>query len=183
MADARKVAKKGFFEISAPLLSAKLHAYGNTADELVGKTIKLDLTRTLRGKSFELVLKLHKEGEQLVGQPTSLSLAGSFIRKSMRKSADYVEDSFVAETKEGKVRIKPFLIARNRVSRAVLNELRVNARKILEGYVRVKTPKELFSDLMTNKMQKELSLKLKKVYPLAFCEIRVFETVSEKKSF
>ncbi len=183
MADAKKTIKKGFFEVVAPMTSAKIHVYGNSADELVGKTVKLDLTRSLRGKSFELVMKLAKDGEQLVGQPQSLSLAGSFIRRSMRNSADYVEDSFIAETKEGKVRLKPFMISRNRVSRAVLNELRVQARKILETHVRMRTPKELFSDLMTGKIQKELASKLKKVYPLAFCEIRVFELVPEKKQF
>jgi ribosomal protein S3AE len=183
MATARNVVRKSFIEVSAPMTSAKLHVYCNSADEMVGKTITLDMTRALRGKSFELVLRLEKDGDKLIGQPISLSLAGSFIRRSMRKSADYVEDSFIAETKEGKVRIKPFMITRSRVSRAVLREIRSNARKLLEAYVRIKTPKELFSDLMTNKIQKELSMKLKKVYPLAFCEIRVFEIVQERKQF
>jgi len=183
MATAKKGAKKVFFEVTAPFTSAKLHVFGSSIDEVVGRTITLDLTRSLRGKSFVLILKLAKEGDKLVGKPVSLTLAGSFIRRSMRSGTDYLEDSFIAETKEGKVRIKPFMIARNRVSRAILGELRAAARKTLEEAVRIKTPTELFSDLMTNKLQKELSLKLKKIYPLAFCEIRAFELVTEKVSF
>ncbi len=34
--------------------------------------------------------------------------------------------------------------------------------------------------MTTNKLQKELSLKLKKIYPLALCEIRHFSIESEK---
>jgi ribosomal protein S3AE len=183
MVEAKKSTKKSFFEVSAPFTSAKLHVFGNSQDDVVGRTIKLDLTRSLRGKSFELVLKIAKEGDKLVGKPVSLALAGSFIRRSMRSGTDYVEDSFITETKEGKVRVKPFMITRNRVSRSVLRGLRIASRKALEAAVRIKTPGEIFSDLMTNKLQKELSLKLKKIYPLAFCEIRVFEIVTEKKSF
>jgi len=42
---------------------------------------------------------------------------------------------------------------------------------IIEG----DTFKEVASEVMANKIQKELSLKLKKIYPLALCEIRVLE--------
>ena len=34
---------------------------------------------------------------------------------------------------------------------------------------------------MTNKLQKELSFKLKKIYPLALCEIRIFKIVGERE--
>jgi ribosomal protein S3AE len=44
-----------------------------------------------------------------------------------------------------------------------------------------KTSLELFSDIMVGKIQKELSLKLKKIYPLALCEIRILEIVNKKQ--
>jgi ribosomal protein S3AE len=73
------------------------------------------------------------------------------------------------------------MITRNKVSRAVRNELRKESRKFLEGFVTTRTSKEVFSDLTSNKIQRELSMKLKKIYPLALCEIRVFEMIFEKK--
>ncbi len=173
MATSKKGTKKTFFEVSAPLTSAKLHVYGSSAEEIVGKTIKLDMTRSLRGKSFEVTLKISHQDGALVGKPTNMALANSYIRRSMRKGADYVEDSFVTDSKDGNVVVKPFMIARNRVSRAVRQSLRDGAKDFLQGYIRMRTIQEIFSDMMTNKLQKELSLKLKKVYPLAFCEIRV----------
>jgi len=73
------------------------------------------------------------------------------------------------------------MITRNKVSRAVRQSLRLTARQHLEVHLTTRTSKELFSEVMTNKLQKELSLKLKKIYPLALCEIRVFAMVEGKK--
>jgi len=173
----KKSARKSFFEVKVPLTSAKVQVYGNSVEEIDGKVIKIDLTRNLKGKNLELRLRAKNINGVLEGKPISLELIGSYIRRAMRPGIDYVEDSFVAETKDGKARVKPFLITRNRVSRAVRRELRNLARKHLETYLKARNHLEIFSELMTNKIQKELFLKLKKIYPLAFCEIRVFEVL------
>lgn len=171
----KKGAKKQFFEIKAPVTATKIQLYAGSLEELDGKVVKLDLTRSLKGKNFELRLKVVKGAEGLEAEPVGLELVGSYIRRMMRTGIDYVEDSFVSEVKDGKMRIKPFMITRNKVSRAVRRELRNNARKFLEGYLRARTAKETFSEVMTNRIQKELFVKLKKVYPLALCEIRIIE--------
>lgn len=180
MAIAKKGTKKEFFEVASSITASKLHVYGSDMDEAVGKTILLDMTRSLRGKSFEVTLRVEKEGDHLIGNPFKMMLAGSFVRRTMRKGTDYVEDSFIAESKDGKVVIKPFMISRNRISRSVRAALRSGAREFLEGYARIRTVQEMFSDIMTNKLQKEMAVKLKKVYPLAFCEIRALEAVNEE---
>jgi ribosomal protein S3AE len=178
----KKGAKKGFFEVMAPLTATKISLYSGSPDELVGKVAKIDLTRSLKGKNFELKFKVFKNEKGLLeGEPISLWLAGSYVRRMMRTGIDYVEDSFVAECKERKVRVKPFLIARNKVSRAVRRELRNMTRKFIESYVKTRSAKESLVDITTNKLQKELFLKLKVIYPLSFCEIRAFEILSEKK--
>lgn len=173
--------KKKFFEVVAPLISSKISLYSASLEELEGKIVKLDLTRILRGKSFELKLKVKKEGGELVAEPISLWLSGSYIRRMIRNGIDYVEDSFVVECKDGKVVVKPFLITRHKVSREVRKNLRSAARKHLENFIKIRTTKELFSEIMSNRVQKEMSLELKKIYPLALCEVRVFEIVSSQK--
>lgn len=177
---ARKGIKKGFFEVKAPLTSAPIHLYGATAEEFNGRFVKLDLTRSLKGKSFELKLRVNHENGELKGEPVTLELAGSYIRKSIRKGTDYVEDSFAAECRDFNVRIKPFMLTRKKVSRAVRNALRTNARNFIESYIKARTAGEIFSELTANKLQRELSFKLKKIYPLALCEIRYFGIESEK---
>jgi ribosomal protein S3AE len=171
----KKGAKKAFFEIKAPVTATKIQLYASSLEELEGKVVKIDLTRSLKGKNFELRLKVGKGADGLEAEPVGLELVGSYIRRMMRTGIDYVEDSFVSEVKDGKMRVKPFMIARNKVSRAVRKELRNSARKFLEGYLKARTAKEAFSEVMTNRIQKELFVKLKKVYPLALCEIRIIE--------
>lgn len=177
----KKGIKRSFFEVVAPLTSTKIFLYAATKEELAGKVVKLDLTRSLRGKSLELRFRVKNQNGILEGDPIALELMGSFIRRMIRKGIDYVEDSFILETKDAKVIVKPFLITRNKVSRAVRNSLRENTRKNLEAHFKTRSTKELFSEIISNKIQKELSLKLKKIYPLALCEIRWFEIVEPLK--
>ncbi|MCA9485408.1 MAG: hypothetical protein KC506_01025, partial [Nanoarchaeota archaeon] len=101
----------------------------------------------------------------------------SYIRRVMRKSADYCEDSFEAECRDSIVRIKPLLVTRRRVSRAVLKALRDSTKKLLETYLKTRTSQEVFSELMANKLQKQMATKLKKIYPLALSEIRMLQIV------
>jgi ribosomal protein S3AE len=174
---AKKGMKKGFFDVRTPITATRIQLYGSSLEELEGKIVKLDLTRSLKGKNFELRLKVAKKENVLEAEPISIELLGSYIRRMMRLGIDYVEDSYVAEMKDGKARIKPFMITRNKVSRAVRKELKDTGRKFVESYIKTRDSKEVFEDILTNKIQKELFLKLKKIYPLALCEIRIFELV------
>ncbi|MEK6928487.1 MAG: hypothetical protein AABW65_00845 [Nanoarchaeota archaeon] len=175
MPETKKTQKKSFFEVKVPLTAAKIYLYGNSVEELSGKVVKLDMTRSLRGKSIELKIKIKAENGQLIGNPASINIIGSYIRKMMRNSTDYVEDSFIADCKDCKVRIKPFMITRNKVSRALRKALRDYARNYLISYLKTRDIKEIFSETISNKIQKEMSLKLKKIYPLVLCEIRCLE--------
>ena len=91
----------------------------------------------------------------------------------MRKGTDYVEDSFSAECKDAQVRIKPFLITRRKVPRKIRKSLREKARQELINYVKAKNSEELFDEILKNQLQKNLIVKLKKIYPLSLCEIRI----------
>lgn len=176
-----KGSKKKFFEVKLPLTATKVHIYGASPEELEGCIIRVDMTRSLRGKNLELRAKVKNNNGSLEATPTSLEIMPSYIRRSIRKGTDYIEDSFETECKDAKLRVKPFMITRKRVSRAVRNALREGAKKHLEAHIKVRTAEEVFSEVTSNKIQKELSFKLKKIYPLAFCEIRVIEIIPEKK--
>ena len=130
-----------FFDVKVPITSAKVHLFGASAEEFVGKMIRLDLTRSLKGKSIELGLRVTLEGDELKGEPEYMEVSGSYIRRMIRKGIDYVEDSFEIDCRDFRVRVKPFLITRNKVSRAIRRELRNTARKFLEGYVKARSAK------------------------------------------
>jgi len=176
----KRNAQYSFYEVDAPLTSAKISLYGSGVEELDGKVVKLDMSRSLRGKNLELKMKVKNDNGKLVAEPIGAKILSSYIRKVMRKGVDYVEDSFVTDCKDNKVLVKPFLITRNKVSRSVRKALREKAKEFLIGLMTTRNAMELFSDIMSNKLQKEMSLKLKKIYPLALSEIRVFEIVKKK---
>lgn len=165
--------KKKFYKIEIPALGKQIELFGNSLESFNNQTVKLDLTRMLRGKSIEVLFRISATNEKAFAVPLKLTLLGFFIRRMLRTGIDYVEDSFSAECKEGKLRIKPFLIARKKVSREVRKALRNTAREYIEGYIKDKSFEELVEEIISNRLQKSLSLKLKKVYPLALCEIRM----------
>lgn len=173
--------KKKFFEVEIPLTNSHAELLAYDVDSLKNRSIKLDLTRQLRGKSIEVLFKVDVKGKEAVAHPVKMTLLPFFIRRMLRKKISYVEDSFLAECRDAHVRIKPFLIARKRVSRAVRNALRNETKDWLQIYVKEKNYKDIFSDIISNRLQKPLSLKLKKIYPLALCEVRKFELVRLKE--
>ncbi len=167
--------KKKFFDVEMPLIGKQTQLQAYEISELNGRFIKYDLTRMLKGKSVMLTSKVKVDGNEATSIPKKIILMPYFIRRVMRKGTNYVEDSFSAECKDSKIVIKPFLITRRKVSRAVRNALRVKAKEELINYVKDKTSEELFNETLQNQIQKPLSLKLKKIYPLALCEIKALE--------
>jgi ribosomal protein S3AE len=174
------VKKKKFFEVEVPLINEEVHLIGYEWEDINNRVINLDLTRMLRGKNIDFKAKVIVQGEKAQAYPVSITLLQYFLRKAVRKGTDYVEDSFETECKDAVVRIKPFLITRKRVSRPVLNSLRSKAKAELTAWAKEHTVDELFEDVLKNKIQKPLSLMLKKVYPLSLCEVRMLEVVSWK---
>ena len=176
---AKKGIRKKFFEVSIPLTATKAKLYSQNEESLNNKVINLDMTKNLKGKNVELKAKVIYTDGKLDSELVSLIVVPSYIRRIMRRGIDYIEDSFETDCKDAKLRIKPFMITRNHVSRSVRHAIRTTAKKFLESYLRIKNTKETFSETMTNKLQKNLSLKVKKIYPLAFCEIRWLEVTGQ----
>jgi len=167
--------RKKFISVDVPLARQNIELIGSGIEDVEGRTIKLDLTRQLKGKSVEAVVKIKNEEGKAVAYPVKLRLMPYFIRRIMRKRISYVEDSFEIPSQESMLRVKPFLITRKKVSRAVRKALRNKAKNWLEDYISTKTNDEFFNEVLNNKVQRPLSLSLKKTYPLSFCEIRALE--------
>ena len=172
--------RKRFIDVQIPILDSELRVLG-TLEDLNKKTIKLDLTRKLRGKGLTIKFRIFNYKNKLIAIPNRLELVKSYIRRIMRKRVDYVEDSFKTSCKDIRVTIKPFLITRKKVSRAVRKNLRNTTKEFLIEYLKEKTYNELCIELLDGTLSKTMLPKLKKIYPLSFCDIRVFETKDIEK--
>ena len=173
--------KKKFFDVNIPLIKKETQLQAYEFKELEGRYIKYDLTRLLRGKSLVLQAKVEIQGENAVALPRKITLLPYFIRRMIRKGTNYVEDSFSTNCKDAQIRIKPFLITRRKVSRAVRKALREKAKEEIIEYAKNKKAETLFDEILRNQLQKYLSLKLKKIYPLSLCEIRILHVEKDLK--
>jgi len=171
--------KKRFFDVEIPLISKTTQLQAFELSELDGRFIKYDLTRILRGKSMEMSFKVKVKEEAATSEPRKMRLLPYYLRRMMRKGTNYIEDSFSTKCKNAQIRIKPFLITRRKVSRAIRKALRVKAKEELIDYSQNKNSQEIFDDIIKNKLQKNLGLKLKKIYPLSLCEIRILDVEKE----
>jgi len=173
--------RKKFIEAEIPLINTKIELIGNSPEDLKDRTIKLDLTRRLKGKSVEALVKIKIKDDKAIAYPVKIKLMPYFIRRMIRKRISYIEDSFETPSQESILRIKPFLITRKRVSRVVRKTLRNKTKNWIEDYIAEKKDDEIFNEILSNKMQRPLSLMLKKTYPLSLCEIRILEIVRPLK--
>lgn len=176
--------KKKFFDVDMPILKRQTQLQAFEVKELEGKFIKYDLTRILKGKSAMLQLEVSVKDDKASSSPRELIILPSYLKRMTRKGTDYVEDSFETNCKDSKIKIKTLIVTRRRVSKAVKSGLRKKAKEELENYTKTKTSIDLFEDILKNKLQKELSLILKKIYPLSLCEIKnlkVLRKVENKK--
>lgn len=172
--------RKKYITVESPFLGESLRVLG-TPEELHDKTIKLDLTRKMRGKGLTIKLRIFNQEGKLFAIPTNLTLTSSYIRRMMRKRTNYVEDSFSARCADIRATFKPHLITRKKVSRVVRKNLRNTAKEFITEYIKEKDYIVVCQEIFDGTMQKALLPKLKKVYPLSFCDLRVFETKELQK--
>ena len=176
---AKAKGKKKFFDVEMPIIKKQTQLQAYELKELDGRHINYDLTRMLRGKSMLIQLKVKTDGNSATSVPVGIKLMPYFLRRMVRKGTNYVEDSFSTECKDAQIRIKPFLVTRRKVSRAVRRALRKKAREELINYVKNMSTKHFFEEILKNQIQRTLSMKLKKIYPLSLCEIRILKIEKE----
>lgn len=164
--------KKKNIEIKIPILDSKINVLAYDSSNLKNKIIQLDMSRKLMGKNLEAIFKVQVDGGEAIAIPIRLALFQFYLRRLIRKSASYVEDSFLVESKNKKLRVKTFMITRKRVPRSIRANLRKTCKEYLIEFCKDRDYEEFFKSILTNSIQKELSFKLKKIYPLAVCEIK-----------
>jgi ribosomal protein S3AE len=167
--------KKRFFDVEIPILNKETQLQAYELQELDGKFLSYDLTRLLRGKNMLAQFKVSVSGDKAEANPRMLQIMPSFLRRMIRKGTHQVDDSFEVQTKDSKAIIKPFSITRRKVPRAIRTSLRNATKEYLISYAQGKTGLQIFEDIIRGSLQKDMSLRLKKIYPLSLCEIRIFK--------
>ena len=173
--------KQKFWDVEIPLIQKTTYLYAFEPEELEGKTLIYDLTRILRGKGALLTAKVKVEEKEITTIPKEVRVLPYLLRRMVRKGTDYVEDSIVLECRDAKLIIKFILVTRRKVSRRIKNALRERTKKELAEYLKENDTEEIFRDILQGKLQKILSVRLKKIYPLSSCEIKTIRVESQSE--
>ena len=169
------ILKKKYFDVKLEIFDTLIPLLTYKPEDLEKRTIKFDLTKILRGKNCQAKFIIKKRNDKLIGELYEFKISQSYIRRLIGHNISIVEDSFACATKDKDttIRIKPFIITRKRVHRTVRKALRNGAREFIKKVVSSKTREEIFKEVISSTFQRQLSKKLKKIYPLAVCEIRI----------
>ncbi len=186
-----KSKKKRWYPILAPNHLGKKDlgdSYLGEPEEAIGRTIKVNLmqvTGDVKSQSAEVKFMVtdFKDGS-FNTRITEYNYSPSSIKRVVRRRKTRVDDSSIMKTKDGrKVRIKPFLLTTNKVSRAVECNLRATLKKELEKLVNKSDYEELFNSIINYKIQRKLRDILTKIYPVKALEIRVLKEVVEEERY
>ena len=170
--------KKKIFDIELNAIRQKTSAMSVSMDMLIGKVVKLDMAKVLRGKNLDAAFIISKKDDHLEGMFLSINLIPAYVKRMMRKGISWIEDSFVAASKDGiRLQIKPFMITKKKIHRSVKNALRRRTKETLTTFVSERNAQDVFSAIVYSELQKSLPHDLKKIYPLALCEIRMCKIV------
>lgn len=152
------------------------------ADTLPGRHIQtnlMNLTGNPRNQNINLKFRVDKVvGAKGIAYPISYSIVASSIRRTVRRKKDKIDDAFACTTADGiQVVFKPMLVTKSQSNNSVHHALRKEARAFLFQLAQGSNYFSLFSDVINFRVQKALRDHLKRIYPLAICEIRVLEAV------
>lgn len=178
----RKKKKKWYGIIAPKEFNNKLigETFAAEPGEMVGRALKVNLMNLYndyKRQGVNLRLKVVSvNDDNAVCKTVGYELLKSHSRRAVRKGTDKMDDSFVAEAKDGaKLRVKPMIITRHRVSDAVVSDIRKKAAAYLSGKFKELNSIEVFESIIQTKLQKELRGSLLKTCPIGACEIRSLE--------
>jgi len=144
----------------------------------------MNLTRDMKKQNTIMKFKVIglKENKAMT-EPIGYQVVPTFLKRIIRRGRNNLHDSFVCKTSDEKnVRLKPLIITVNKTKGVVINSLMNALRANLTEYVRKITYKELIHELVSHKLQSNLKIPLRKIYPLRSFEIKEMVLETEKKA-
>ncbi len=156
---------------------------GEKPADLMNRIIEANLGEILKDmkrQNVKLYFKVNdiKEG-RAIADIVRYNIMSTFLRRSAVKLKNKMNDSFTCKTKDGiDVQLKPLLLTKSSTQKAVLSVIRKKVRQLLIADVATVGYYELVDAIVNYRLQKALRDRVKKVYPLSVCEIRMMERLT-----
>ncbi len=109
-------------------------------------------------------------------------VSSSTIRRWVRHDISRVDDSFVLKTKDDIfVRVKPLVITHTKAHNPVKTKIRMVSRSLLKSVINKNNLNDIFEQLISYRIQKNLKSNVATVHPVKTALIRVLDVTNEKK--
>ena len=176
-----KVKKKKWFPIHAPaFFNEQLlgETYVHEDSDVQGKYLTANLStiqKSFRKQSMNIHFRVTevadgKASTEIIGY----SLITSAVKRMVRRGRDKITDSFLAKTKDKKIiRMKPLIISMNKGTKSLQSALRLESRRVLREYAFTKDAQEIFTDIISGKVQKMIKQATAKLAPIKSVEMRI----------
>lgn len=177
------VKKKTWVRIISPKFLGEKELGESYIEEIsnsVGKKVEINLmkiTGDIKTQNCTVKFEINEAKDELLRtRIVAYQYLSSSIKRLVRRKMNRVDDSLVIMTKDNlKVRIKPMLLTRGKVSKSVEYKLRLDTKNELLKIVHKTNYDDLFSDVINNRIQRDLKNLLKPIHPLRAVLIRVLK--------
>jgi len=176
----KKIKRKFPVKLIAPeYLGSKELGSSNVTDlnTLVGKTSKISLmyiTGSVKNQNVRLVFKVNEVSSGVAKtEVVAYSQVPYFLGRYVKVGSDLIEDSFVVTSKDGKnVRVKPFIVTKNKVGSMISTAVRNKTRELLEKEISSRVAGDFINSVIMYKLQNMLRSGLKKITPIKTFEFK-----------
>ncbi len=154
--------------------------YIENLSDAVGKVLKVNLmslTGDPKKQSFYGLFKVTSTQENsALADMVGYQMSTSQIRRLIRRASNKLEESFTTKTKDNvNLIIKPLILTRYQTNRSVLADLRKKTREFINDALKATDYSSAVIEVISGKLQKDLRLALKKIYPIAIVEIKTLK--------
>ena len=176
----KKVKRKFPVKLIAPdYLGSKVLGSSNVTDlnSLIGKTSKISLmyiTGSVKNQNIRLVFKVVEvnSGEAKT-EVVTYSQVPYFLGRYVKAGSELIEDSFIVVSKDGKkLRVKPFIVTKTKVSSMISTAIRNKTRELLGKEISARQSGEFINHVIMYKLQNMLRSELKKITPIKTFEFK-----------
>lgn len=177
-----KKKKKNWYTILAPKEFENVvigETLASNVNSIIGRVVSTNyvmIGSNVKKQSVNLLFKVREaKDDKLFTELVGYDLLGSFVKRLVRKQRSKIDDSIDVETKDKiKVKIKLLMLSKRITTSSKLSAVRINSRQLLKTSFEKEDFNTMVDMILKDRLQIFLKNRLKKIYPLAVCEVRSF---------
>jgi small subunit ribosomal protein S3Ae len=182
--------RKKWFHLIAPKLFSEQVLGETPADEpdmVKGRTVEVNLmmlTGNMKLQNINVTFEVtNVQGANAYTEVKKFEIQPASIKRRVRRRKDKLDDSFICVTRDNKmIRLKPLIITNSKSSSSIKAKLRRVTMLNLQRSIRTVDYDTLVTDIVNNKLQKDMRNTLHKTFPVKIFDIRMLETVKEDQN-